>query len=359
MTATTLPLRPAPPSAALETAVTATPTLTTKDDRIARMFRGGDSLDRVSEAGAVNGWTRADATRVASVHGWDLDDFGRIPAAARDQLHPPRQQPLKRPPQRSRGAGPYIAALNVDDLFADRVYQRPLDVPRVKRMITAWDPRMLGILDVADRGPAAAPRRYAIINGQHRWSAARQVGVGHLACNVHEGLSREAEAQLMYELDRTTRKLSGFDQWRARRGAGDEQVLTVEAVCAGHGLRVAPDPADGVMRAYGAAEKLLQLGGRDLLDGTLGVLAVAYGAAHLAYQSPLLTGLGQLLHHNADINLERMSRALSATRPEQLRATATALRDADGGSLHQLMSRAIAGQYNRTPGPGPRLTVGR
>jgi hypothetical protein len=63
---------------------------------------------------------------------------------------------------------------------------------------------MLGILDVSDRGPGVVPR-YAIVNGQHRWSAAGKVGVQFVACNVHEGLTVADEARLMFELDRRRR----------------------------------------------------------------------------------------------------------------------------------------------------------
>jgi hypothetical protein len=62
-------------------------------------------------------------------------------------------------------------------------------------------------------------------------------------------------------------------------------------------------------------------------------------------------GVGQLLHRHPDVDAPRLTRVLAGIRPEQLRSTATALREVDGGPLHELMTRTIAGQYNRTPGP--------
>ena len=268
-------------------------------------------------------------------------------------------------PQNPVAAAPasYIAVLKASELGVDHSYQRPLDEPRVRRMAAAWDSRMVGAIDVSDRGPTERPR-YAVINGQHRAAAAARVspegGDVRLACTVHEGLDVAAEAALMYELDRTTKKLSGFDQWRARRGAGDPAVVRVETIVAKHGLRIDPAPSDGCMRSYGTAEKLLSLGGDGLLDSSLAVLRAAYGDAPTAYQAPLLMGVGQLLHRTGEhLNVDRLRRALSATRPEQLRSTATALREVEGGPLHELMSRAIAGQYNRTPGDGSRITGSR
>lgn len=268
----------------------------------------------------------------------------------------------------TKGAGPsassaYVTALQGRELGVDHSYQRPLDQPRVKRMAANWDPRMVGTIDVSDRGEGAGPIRYAVINGQHRAAAAAAASPDGadvwLACTVHEGLTVADEARLMHEMDRATKKLTGFDQWRARRGAGDVAVLEVEASAGLHGMRVGPEPTDGTLRSYGAAEKLLKVGGRDLLDATLAVLSAAYGTAQAGYQAPLVTAVGQVLHRNPGLDVDRLVKALASNRPEQLRATATALREAEGGPLNQLMARAVAGAYNRTQGSGPRIVSGR
>lgn len=253
----------------------------------------------------------------------------------------------------------YTAVIQARELGVDHSYQRSLDEPRVARMVAAWDPRMVGTIDVSDRGEGEVPR-YAVINGQHRAAAAARVspagGDVWLACTVHEGLDVAGEARLMHELDRTTKKLSGWDKWHARRGSGDPIVVKVEEIAARHGLTVDNNPVDGSLRSYGAAEKLLQRGGEQLLDSALGILHAAYGHAFQAYQAPMVTGVGSLLQvFGATVDVERLTRALRGIRPEQLRAAATALRDVESGALNELMTRAMAGQYNRTPGSGPRL----
>ncbi|MCZ2837164.1 DUF6551 family protein [Modestobacter sp. VKM Ac-2985] len=256
-----------------------------------------------------------------------------------EQAHAATGQPV---------AGPYVAVLRLNELFVDHTYQRPLDEARVRRMATAWDPRLLGLLDVSDRGTDTEPvNRYAIVNGQHRAALAALVGLTHVACNIHDGLDVPAEAQLMATLDATTKKLSGFEKWRARRGAGDQAVQQVEDIAARHGLTVGPGRGDDVLTSYGAAEKLLQLGGPQLLDNTLAVLHGAYGLTAAAWQAPLVTGVGQLLHRTPDIDIDRLGRALASNRPEQLRAQAAAAREIEPGTLAQLMTRVITTQYRR------------
>ena len=257
-------------------------------------------------------------------------------------------------------AGPYATVLQLTDLFVDHTYQRPLDAGRIRRMADAWNPRLVGLLDVSDRGPATDPvNRYAIVNGQHRAAAAARAGVTHVACNVHDGLDVAAEAALMHELDRTTKKLTGHDQWRARRTAGDPAVATVERVAAAHGLTIAPQRADGVLTSYGAAEKLLQRGGEQLLHNTLAVLRGAYGLTAAAWQAPLVSGVGQLLTEHPDADVDRLTRALADITPTQLRAQATTVREIYAGTLAESMTSVITGLYNRTSGPGPRLVGGR
>jgi len=48
------------------------------DERIANLFRRGNSLDLIAELGLLYGWTRADAKAVLTVRGWALTWNGRL-----------------------------------------------------------------------------------------------------------------------------------------------------------------------------------------------------------------------------------------------------------------------------------------
>lgn len=293
------------------------------------------------------------------------------PGTTKSRRTHPQETPVSTPPVTTPGppaidlpdttAGPYIAALRACELFADPAYQRPLDAARVKRMAATWDPKMLGVLDVADRGTQhAAGTRFAIINGQHRVAAALQAVDNPadlwVACDIHEGLDAAGEAALMYELDRGTKALTSWDQWRARRAAGDPVVLDVEAVATSVNMKVHP----GSFGAVGAAEKLVRRGGRELLQATVSLLVSAYGPTSDAVHAPVLTGLGGVLaDHAEDVAADRVIRALRTTSPQQLRAEAAAVRAVDGGSLHALVRRRLTALYNRTAGEGPKLPGAR
>ncbi len=57
-----------------------------KAHAIATLFLDGETLDRISELGLTDGWTRKDAQQVATENGWTpLDWNGRIDAKYRDE----------------------------------------------------------------------------------------------------------------------------------------------------------------------------------------------------------------------------------------------------------------------------------
>jgi len=146
------------------------------------------------------------------------------------------------------GSGPYVTALACSKLFADPAYQRELDDARVQRMAKAYDPALVGVLEVSARDDG----RFALVDGQHRWAMLRLAHPGRdrapVVCNVHTGLTPESEARLFYEIDAKRRRLTGFDRWNARRGAGDPKVLDIERVAAGHGLEVTPVVGEAKLR---------------------------------------------------------------------------------------------------------------
>jgi hypothetical protein len=335
-------------------------------EKIHHLFASGHSLDLISERGVYNGWTRTDAEAVVDAVGWELDPSGRVPRRYRDWPLPNPDAPAAEPtpaaapePEQKAARPPYVAVLTARQLFVDHTYQRPLDEPRVAEMAAHFDPHLLGILDVSDRGNG----RYAVVDGQQRRAAAvRAAELGEdlpMACNVHEGLTVAGEAKLMRELDRRKKKLTGFEQWHTRAAAGDPTVVLVDDVCARYGLQVGSNPLDGWMRSYGTAEALVKAGGEQLLDGALSVLHAAYGTAASAYQAPLLRAVGNLLDQVADVDVERLARTLAVNPPEQLRATATGRRERANDPLHAHMTAVIAEAYNRTPGRGPRIAWSR
>lgn len=246
----------------------------------------------------------------------------------------------------------YIDAIAIEDLFVDHSYQRELDLPRARRLAEHWERPLVGVIEVSDRGIDHQPR-YAVIDGQHRYAAAKlRDPKGMLVANVHTGLCTQDEARLFYEIDAKRTRLTGWDRWNARRGAGDPLVLAVESTVEDAGLRIDPAPTNGNIRCVAACEKIVKLGGQKLLRDAIELIKEVWGIQIEAFDAPLLHGTAYVLYHfGSDLNVERLGDAMVDVSPRQFKATAVALRAAERGTMPKLAALVILNAYNRTKGP--------
>ncbi|OLT35620.1 hypothetical protein BJF84_13420 [Rhodococcus sp. CUA-806] len=210
--------------------------------------------------------------------------------------------------------GSFPMAVSVTDLFVDHSYQRECDTKRVRKIVAEWDPRLLGVLDVSDRGDTAQPR-FAIINGQHRWAAAGMRDPdAHLVVNVHTGLDVAGEAKLFDDIDRKTKPISTWDRWRARKAAGDRDVLVIEDAVTQLGLDINPRPGPKNLRCITSLEKLLRKGGQSLVVNTLFLITDTWAPSPDALEGAIVAGVGILLESfDNDIDGKTFSPAASPT----------------------------------------------
>lgn len=248
----------------------------------------------------------------------------------------------------------YVMALNIDEIFADLSYQRVLDVPRVRRIGDTWDRRLAGILEVSDRGENHTPR-YAVLDGQHRWAAAKYLTEPPiLVANVHEGLSLADEAALFDKLNRQRKQITTWDHWRARRTAGDQLVSSIEKTVTKHGLRISEQSGtDGVIACISTLEKIANSAqGFDLLDATLHLLITAWGTERGAYDAPIVAGLANVIAaFNERLDADRIIHAMAQIPPRRIGYQAKALRETTPGSMAKLAAIVMLNLYNKQPGP--------
>ena len=261
----------------------------------------------------------------------------------------------------SESAAPaiYVTALRVDDLFADPAYQRELDVNRARSMAHTWDPRLVGVIDVSDRGEDTPPNspRYAIINGQHRWKAAQMVEPETvLVCNVHTGLTVAEEAQLFWDIDRKTKSLQVWDRWYARRAAGEQRVLDIDEMAESFGLEVTHTPGPNSIQCFAALEYVYTNIDPEALRYVLEFIGDVWPGDTAARAALVIKGLAHLLWEcGDDLDTGRLADALTAITPKQLVARAKESAATSGGALWKCIARVAVAAYNRAP--GPRLSI--
>lgn len=258
----------------------------------------------------------------------------------------------------SDGDNVYITALGVTEIFADHSYQRALDTARIAAMVAQWDVRLVGVIDVSDRGPTAHPR-YAVVEGKHRWAAAKQLNpIGVIVARVHTGLSKSQEAQLFTDIDATRRRLNTWDQWKARRRAGDATVTTIESIAARVGLVVDNAPTDGRVRCVKTLERIMAWPkGEMLLRDTLLLLHEIWGNQQAAYDSALVTGMALLLRKcGTDVAFEtdRLIESLIDFTPARILYIAKAKGEHNTAPLPKRVALTLLERFNRN---GPKLSA--
>ena len=222
---------------------------------------------------------------------------------------------------------------------------------QARRLAANWGRRLAGVIEVSDRGPDQNPR-YAIVDGQHRWEAARSLDPSPMmVATIHDGLGVADEARLFDRLNRQRRRPCTWDHWRAREAAGEDAVTTIKSVVAAGG-------ADHRLRTEGRAyplhctlEKLEKLGGPDLIGDTLDLISDVWGRSIDAFDAPIVHGVGLVLHYLKEpIDLARLAEVLLDVLPRQLKTHALALRDMTTGSQAVLVAIAIMSLYDRRTG---------
>lgn len=246
-------------------------------------------------------------------------------------------------------AAPYVTALRAADLFADPAYQRDPDDKRVEAMAAGFNPRLLGVLEVSDRDNG----RYALLDGQHRWltvlRAHPQRGEAFVVCQVYDGLDVEGEARMFHQINKARKALSWWDEWRARRAAGDRKVLDIDRVLAKHQLRVHPAADQGNVRAARALEVLVdEHGGLDMLDAVLVILTSAFHRDPVALDATLLKGMALVLavYAGDELDADRLVAQMQERTPRQIRVQAAALREIHRGQIPRLCAAVIVDLYN-------------
>lgn len=122
--------------------------------RIARLFADGHSLDFVAEQGVHGGWTRLDALAVARHRGWTLDPTGRLP-----RQHRPAPARRVRPRPTPRPAAPPTEAERAE--LRARIARLQAHITVLRARLGETDPPARGQARCGTRAGYTAHRRRA------------------------------------------------------------------------------------------------------------------------------------------------------------------------------------------------------
>lgn len=210
----------------------------------------------------------------------------------------PLQQPV------DPGAAPMLAWIKLRDLVVDRSYQREIlaagrrNVDRIARAFS-WSKFGTVIVAPIEGG------KYAIVDGQHRSTAAFLAGIEQVPCQVVI-LDRAGQAAAFNAINGTITKVRRETIHRAALLAGDPTALAIDEVCRRAEVRIlaSPKPAEemkaGETMAVVTIGKCLETYGQDLVVTALQCVTQSGEGNPGCLNSTVIKGLCLMLLRRGD-----------------------------------------------------------
>ena len=137
-----------------------------------------------------------------------------------------------------------IGLIAVTEMFVDNCYQRTVQ-SHVNKIAKNWDDNKCAILQVSYRSDID---KYAIIDGQNRWTAAKKVGVTHLLCQIYENLTIKEEAKIFAEQNDNVAKIASADKFKSLLIMEDEICLQIKSLCDEFGIAIRKTYGDSLSK---------------------------------------------------------------------------------------------------------------
>lgn len=201
-----------------------------------------------------------------------------------------------------------IQSIPFRNLTLDPRAQRAVVGPQLKRLVKNFDLDKVGILTVSVRDGIPY-----VVDGQHRWRAAVEKGLGDtkVKCEVFRDLSLEQEAALF--LSRNDAALvSAIDKFRVGLTKKDQDCLGVKAILDDYGCEVGTKAAYGCVSCPDTVLRIYRGDNGVLLREVLDTVTNSWGTGGDALEHTVLKGTSQVLsRYNGEIDRAQLVKKLA------------------------------------------------
>lgn len=218
------------------------------------------------------------------------------------------------------------AYLPVTSLFVDGDYQRKPQ-SKINKIAANWDEDLCSFILVNYRQEIG---KFAIIDGQNRFSAACIAGVEFLPCHILVNETKEEEAKRFACQDVNKTRVSPFDKFKAELLYGDKVSLKLKEICDSYGIVIKPACSKQTkhLKSITNTKEILRQGGEDGLRWIFDVIkASGWHSSRNAYCSSIVRGLygvyTALTPAERDRAMAVLTHELSLTCPDRVIAKAS------------------------------------
>lgn len=234
------------------------------------------------------------------------------------------------------GRRPTIEWLPLDMLMVDPAYQRSTENDASRKLIihiaAKFDWRLCPPLVISRRADGSL----VIIDGQHRWLAARRRGdLPDLPCCVFTYENIEEEARMFILANRSRKPMSRLDDYFAALAAADEDALEIQQLVKDAGLKVTRTTSQTALQAgeitfTASIAKAIRNYGPEVASAALTNMAVAFSGQKMTHGASIFGGLIKILSVTPpDFDPDELVSALQARTAEQWGAIVVRLKGGD------------------------------
>lgn len=139
-------------------------------------------------------------------------------------------------PPSNFGPAPDLRWIAIERLVVDPAYQRDLNrqsARHIRQIVERFDWRLFSAVIVSP----IPGGQFAVVDGQHRTTAAALCGIDHVPCQVIQA-DPGMQARAFEAINGKVIQVTKLAQYKAALAAGNEEALQLRAICAKAGLRM-------------------------------------------------------------------------------------------------------------------------
>ena len=232
------------------------------------------------------------------------------------------------------------------NILVSESYQRPINYPRVKRMIEHYNANANSPIYVNFRD-----NRYVIVDGQHRVAMMKGLGFSEVkAMLFNYSLTIAEEADAYHYYSRESKQSSLFNDYAVLLQAGDPDTTAIERILAHNGFYIAnkSEKSSQGIRAIKTLRDIYHRGGEQALSHLLHIWHSSWPSVQPEQTS--LRALAQFYftyHDHKDYHQEQLINRLSKMPIQSLLLNATAASKLIHGSPEKHLFEEILQSYNK------------
>ena len=191
--------------------------------------------------------------------------------------------------------------------------QRQLVPSKLRRLMAEMDLDAIGVLHAVEYEIDGVICIW-IIDGQHRWRALTDLGLGEwiVEVKVHMDVTDSARASELFLKLNDRALVSAFDKFDNEVKAAFPAALGIVAILRERGVELSRSSSDGKILCVTALKNLFNIDQGETLELTLDTVLGAWGRTASAVEGKLLEGIGLIYHvYDGSVDQAMLTKKLS------------------------------------------------